>query len=155
MLFNGSSRLRASCRGGEPVIIIQAKTLKKKAYSDALSGRRMVDSGILWECWEIKLKKCETSPRPSEGRLCVRPSPMVTQYIHTQQEARLVPGRSVILFYFIHVVLSLWTSCIGCKKLSSPIIIQSVTLDSLTAVRHCLAILNVKYIHICTAMLGM
>ena len=58
----------------------------------------MVDSGIPGGCWEIKLKKCETSPRPSEGRLCVRPGPMATQYIHTQQEARLVPGRSVILF---------------------------------------------------------
>ena len=32
---------------------------------------------------------------------------------------------------------------------------QSMTLDSLTAVRQGLAILNVKFMHSCTAMLGM
>ena len=85
----------------------------------------MVVSGIPRESWEIKLKKCETSPRPSEGRLCARPGPMATQ-IHTYPTRGVTCSRQIrdIILSFIHVVPSLWTSGIGCKKLASPTIIS-------------------------------
>ena len=100
-------------------------------------------------------KKCETSPRPSEGRLCARPGPMATQ-IHTQQESRLVPGRSVILFYFLYMLCRHYGPLASAvKSLQVQKIFQSVTFDSLNAVRRGLVILNLTFIHTCTAVLGM
>ena len=68
-------------------------------------------------------------------------SPMATQ-IHTYPTRGTTRSRQIrdIILSFIHVVPSLWTSGIGFKKLASPTIIQSVTFDSLTTVRHGLAL---------------
>ena len=85
----------------------------------------MVDSGIPTVVWEIKLKNVKHLRGQARVGCVPVPVPWRHKYIHTQQEARLDPGRSVILLYFfIHVVPSLWTSGIGCKKLASPKIIS-------------------------------
>ena len=65
------------------------------------------------EGWELKLKnqQCETSPKPSEGRLCAHPGPMATQ-IHTYPTRGTTPPRQIrdiIIFYMrCPVIMDLW-----------------------------------------------
>ena len=116
----------------------------------------MVDSGIPTVAWEIKLKNVKHL-RGQARVVCVPvPVPWRRKYIHTQQEARLVPGRSVILFYFLYMLCCHYGPLASAvKSLQVQKLFQSVTLDSLNAVRRRFAILNVTFIHTCTAVLGM
>ena len=88
---------------------------------------------------------------PSQAMVvCVPvPVPRRRKYIHTQQEAQLVRGRSVILSCHDGPLVS------AVKSLQVQQLFQSVTFDSLTAVCQGFAILNVTFIHTCTAVSGM
>ena len=60
-------------------------------------------------------------------------------------------------YYFILCMLCCHygSLALAVKSIQVQQLFQSVTLDSLTAVLHGLAILNVKFMHTCTAVLGM
>ena len=116
----------------------------------------MVDSGIPTVVWEIKLKNVKHLRGLARVGCVPVPVPWRRKYIHTQQEARLVPGRSVILLYFLYMLCRHYGPLASAvKSLQVQKLFQSVTLDSLNAVRRGLAILNVTFIHTCTAVLGM
>ena len=66
----------------------------------------MVDSGIPTVVLGNQTKKCETSPRPSEGRLCDRPGPMATQ-IHTYPTRDTTRSRQ-IFYTCCAVIMDLW-----------------------------------------------
>ena len=101
-------------------------------------------------------KECETSLRPSEGRLGARPSPMATQThtYPTRGKTRSRQIRDIILFLYM-LCRHYGPLASAIKSLQVQKLFQSVTLDSLNAVRRGLVILNVTFIHTCTAVLGM